>query len=274
MKRIDADVNSILSLDDKRQLLREIGQEELLDIFKKNYTPKYTPTPIKKAPLDQQISFSVSAEEKKILSEELFQIRKVGPGISISAYVRNQVVSDIDLKEWADIAYQELKKLNSLDYDKDNITKKKRRIMLEMENTDDNEDLMILNKEFNKLNDRLEYLKKTSFRRKYRLSGRVTFSEAQTIRWRAARLNLSIADYLRYLMFDYKPGGEPDLNLSLEDRKRFYISILDVYKNGWNEPEKKEECQNCIRYLDEIKKLKEQINRYKIYIDKEGIEDV
>lgn len=266
MKKIDKDIDDILSLDDKRKLLKEIGQEDLLDMFKDDYKVKYKPAVQKSSPLDQQVSFSVSKEEKEILSNNLFEIRKVGPGISISAYVRNQVVADIDLKEWANIAYKELKEVNSSDYDKKILTKKKLKLLQKLEDAKDKEDVYVISKELNETKDKIEKTKRKSFKRKYRLTGRLTFEEAQTVRWRAARLNLSIADYLRYQMFNYSPGTEADLGLTLVDRKRFYISILDVYRNGWGEPEKQEECPNCKRYLKEITELRNEIKRYRQYL--------
>lgn len=269
MKKIDKDVNNILSLDDKRQLLRELGQEDLLDVFKQGYKPKYTPAVQKKSPLDQQLAFSASKEEKNALSKELLEIRKIGPGISISAFVRNQVTSEIDMKDWAEKAYAELKKINSPEYSKEEINKRKTQLMLEMEESED-KDTLETQLELNKILEKEKRLKRQRFKRKYRLSTRVTFKEAQTIRWRAARLNLTIADYLRYLMFSYYPGHESDLGLSLKDRKRFYISVLDVYKNGWNEPDRdNESCPNCKRYLDEIRKLKDQIERYRTYVQED-----
>lgn len=269
MKKINKDIDSILSLEEKKRLLREIGQEDLLDIFKNDYKVKYTPATNKKSPLDQQVSFSVSEEEKEKLANELFQIRKVGPGISISAFVRNQVITDIDIKDWSDKALNELNKLNSKDYDKDELKKRKLKYMQLLEDADDDEDYITFKREINKIKEREAHIKKQTFKRKYRLAGRITFNEAQVIRWRAARLNLSIADYLRYLMFNYEPGSEADLNLSLDDRRRFYISILEVKRNGWGEPPELNQCPNCTRYMKEVKLLKEQIDRYKKYLGNE-----
>lgn len=266
MKSVTKDIDDILSLEDKRKLLKEIGQEDLLDMFKDDYKVKYKPAVQKSTPLDQQVSFSISKEEKEKLSQNLFEIRKVGPGISISAYVRNQVVSDIDMKEWASIAYKELKRLNTDDYDKKELDKRKLKLLKELEDANDKEDVYVINKKLNSVKDRISELKRQSFKRKYKLTGRLTFDEAQTVRWRAARLNISIADYLRYQMFDYMPGTDADLGMTFVDRKRFYISILDVYRNGWGEPEKKEECPNCQRYLKEITDLRNEIKRYRQYL--------
>lgn len=271
MKKIDKDLDNILSLEEKKRLLKDIGQEDLLEIFKDNYKVKYTPPVNKKSPLDQQVALSISKEEREQLSQELFLTRREGTNISISAYVRHQVTSHIDLKDWSERALNELNRLNSKGFDKNFITKQKGTLVKLLDEAQDDEEYTQYEKDLAELNSRLDYMKKKSFKRKYRLSGRVTFREAQSIRWKAARLNLSIADFLRYVMFGYKPGGEADLNLSFEDRKRFYISILDVYRNGWGEPENTSDCPDCIRYQKEIEILKEQLNRYKKYAQKGGI---
>ena len=267
MKKVTKDIDSILSLEEKRLLLKELGQEDLLDVFKKDYKPKYTPPVRKRSPLDQQVSFSVSETEKQILSNELFEIKKVGPGVSISAYVRNQIIADIDIKSWGDKALRELNKLSSPEFNKKTINERKRKLMQLLEDAEDDEDLITYERELAKINKAESKLKKKTFKRKYRLAGRITFSEAQIIRWRAARLNLTIADYLRYLTFGYEPGSEADLNLSLDDRRRFYISILDVKRNGWGEPPNLNQCPNCLRYMKEVKELKAQLQRYRTYLD-------
>lgn len=274
MKNVNKDIDDILSLEDKKRLLKEIGQEDLLEMFKQDYKVKYTPPVSKKSPLDQQVAFSVSDSEKMKLSKELLEIKKHGPAISISAFVRNQVTSDIDIKGWAGKALKELKKLNSSQYDKSVIEKQRGTLIKLIDNAEEDSELEEYENNLEQLNKRLELLKKQSFKRKYRLAGRITFNEAQILRWRAARLNLNIADYLRYTMFNYEPGSEADLNLSLEDRKRFYISILDVSRNGWGEPQGLEDTPEVIRLRKEIQVLKEQIERYKRYAEKGGSNNV
>lgn len=260
------DVESILTLEDKRNILKEMDQEDLLEIFKKGYEPKYIPAVPKAAPLDQQVSFSVSKSERDFLKKEMLEIKKLGPGISISAYVRNKVVSEIDLKGWAEQSYKELKKLNNPENSRAYLEKEVRNHMKLVEDAETDEDYIIYQKELEDIEKQLKLLKKQSFKRRYRLSGRVTFDEVEDIKWRAARLNLTLADYLRYLTFNYHPGSDADLNLSLESRKRFYVSVLDVYKNGWGNPPKKEQCPNCAKYQKKIKELEKEIEKYKKYL--------
>ena len=101
--------------------------------------------------------------------------------------------------------------------------------------------------------------KRVSKSRKYRLTGRVTTNEVNTIRWRAARLSLTVSDYMRFLLFDYMPFSGEDGHLSTDSRKKFYISIIDVARNGWGEPPQVEDCHDCARYKEEISKLNEVI---------------
>lgn len=266
MNTVKTDVESILTLDDKKDILKQIDQEDLLEIFKKGYEPKYIPATPKQAPLDQQISFSVSKNERDFLKKEMLDIKKLGPGISISSYVRNKVISEIDLKDWAEKSYNELKRLNSPENSKSYLNKQLKKHMKLVEDAETDEDYIIYQQELSEIEKQLESLKKQSFKRKYRLSGRVTFDEVEDVKWRAARLNLTLADYLRYLTFNYYPGSEADLNLSLESRKRFYISVLDVYKNGWGKPKKKEQCPNCAKYVSKINELEKEIEKYKKYL--------
>lgn len=265
MAPIEKDIDSILTLEEKKKLLKEIGQEDLLNLFKKNYKPpQFTSiSPQKKAPLDQQINFAISKKEKDMLSQELFEIRKIGPGISISSYVRHKAISDIDFEEWSEQALEMLKKLNTPLYDEKEVKKQHRMFMKLVEESDDEDDLFLYRKELEKCENALSALKRQPFKRAYRVSGRVTFQEAQMIRWRAARLSLAVSDYMRYVMFGYKPGDKADLNMSLASRKRFYVSVLDVYRNGWGEPPIQGNCPNCMRYVEEIKTLQKQIKRYR-----------
>ena len=113
---------------------------------------------------------------------------------------------------------------------------------------------------------KLNSLKKQNRKRGYRVSTRVTYEEANTIRWRAARLSITVPDYMRYVIFGYLPFTDADYNLSLEARKRFYVSIIDVYKNGWGEIPEVNECPNCARYKHEIEVLRDKVSRYEMLL--------
>lgn len=265
MRGIDKDLDEILSLKDKEKLLKELKQGNLIDLFKGKYKPQYKPiTKNKKTPLDQLISIGITEEEKSLLKKELLEIKKHGQGISISSYVRNKALSSIDLEEWSLGALKGIHTLSSQDYNKKHLEKKKREYvkLLNDVNEEDTESEVFYKKKLKEVEDKLKELKKVSHKRKYRLSGRVTFEEANDIRWKAARLNITIADYMRYIVFGYVPFDGNDDNLSIEARKRFYISVIDVQRNGWGEPPKITNCPNCQRYIEKIKILEKQLNRF------------
>lgn len=104
-------------------------------------------------------------------------------------------------------------------------------------------------------------LGRPTIRRSSRMSGRLTFNEANLIRWRAGRLTITVADYMRFLIFGYLPFSENDRHLSIDSRRRFYVAILDVIQNGWGNPPKVEECPNCARYTHENQQLREKLER-------------
>lgn len=264
MKKIKQDINDVLSLDDKTKLLKELNQENLLDLFKNSKNTKFKAIEPKKVSLDQQVSISIAREEKDIIANELKEIKKLGPAISISSFVRNRAIAEIDIAEWAIKAREGLAVLTSKEYDlKHILDQKKITIKMLEDNEDDNEQEYFLQKKLLELDRRLQELKKTNPQRRFRLSGRVTFNEANLIRWRAARLSITVADYMRFVLFGYSPWTDADKHMSIDSRKRFYISILDVAENGWGNPPQVNECANCARHLHDIQVLKEQLARYK-----------
>lgn len=266
MPAVTKDIDGVLSLDAKKKLLTEIQQEDLLQLFKDDYK-KYKPIKQKKAALDQSVTIAITDEEKKFLSDEVVKIKAEGGKVSLSAVMRNRVLVDPDIIEWKERAIEGLNELNGPDWDKRKIERDRDRALKKYDNApmDDDEIRRILQYKIDDCNRKLAQLKKPKVKRGYRLRGRVTFNEANTIRWRAARLNLTVADYMRFLIFDYKPFSDDDKTLSVEARKRFYISILDVAANGWGEPPEIESCPNCVRHIAEIKELKEKIRRLQDY---------
>lgn len=265
MRRIKQDVTDVLSLEEKTKLLKEINKEGLLDLFKNSKNTQFKPVEAKKVSLDQQVSLSLSQTEKDYIGRELQSIRQIGRGISVSSFVRNRSITPIDIEEWAERATEGLNLLTSPEYNEQHLVKKKKQFMklLEEVEEDDKEQEFYYNKQLQEINNRLEEIKKIPPQRRFRLSGRVTFNEANSIKWRAARLSLTVADYLRFVIFGYTPFSDADKHMSLDSRKRFYISILDVRKNGWGEPPQVNECPNCARLQHDIGILREQLARYK-----------
>lgn len=265
MKELDKELNELMSIDKKKEIVEEIGQEDLLEVFK-NYKPTYKPIIQKKSPLDQQISLGITKNEKERISEEVRVMKKAGEKVTISSLVRSRAIGEIDIEEWRERALIGLKELNSKKWDKPALEKDLNQALrmydeLDPEDPNDEEDEIVLRRKIDKLKLAIEELERPTERRGSRMSGRVTFNEANHIRWRAGRLTLTVADYMRFMIFGYVPFTEQDRHLSIDARKRFYIAILDIAENGWGEPPYIEECPNCARYAEEVKEMRKKLDR-------------
>lgn len=262
MEKVKTDDNELLSYEARKEILDNLGQKELLEIFD-NYKPSYKPIKQKKSPLDQQISLGISKDEKKNIAAELKKIKNTGEKVTISSLVRSRAISDIDIAEWREKAEKGLKELNSVKWDKDKIDSNLRQLYSQFDEMeeDDDETALVLNKKIKEYEAMKAELDRPTIRRNSRMSGRVTFNEANLIRWRAGRLTITVADYMRFLIFGYLPFSENDRHLSITARRRFYIAVLDVAKNGWGNPPQIEECPNCARYAHENQELRKKLDR-------------
>lgn len=262
MEKMKGTDKEILSYEKRVEILKNLGQKELLKIFD-DYKPNYKPIKQKKSPLDQQISLGISTEEKKKIAGEMKAIKGTGERVTISSLVRSRAVGDIDTAAWREQAEAGLKELNSLKWDKNEIEKEIRQLYAqydEMEEGDD-ETALVLNKKIKELDNMKKELERPTIRRSSRMSGRVTFNEANLIRWRAGRLTITVADYMRFLIFGYLPFSENDRHLSIKARRRFYVAVIDVAENGWGDPPVVEECPNCARYAHENQELRSKLER-------------
>lgn len=273
MKVITQEDIDALKLENKQSILAGLGQENLMKLFQNQ--PKFKPIEPKKIALDQQIAITLSENEKQRLIQDRERIRELGKLPSISSYIRKKILLQIDIEQWREFAEQGLKNLDNSDIESKTLQKQKIRLINSIDQLDDivksdidTEEIDRLKKELEEIENRLMLLKSTKQEKRiYRLSGNITFNEANFVRWRAARLSLSLADYIRFILFDYQPTID-DNHMSVESRKRFYVSILEVAQNGWGNPPVVNECPNCARYLDDIKKLQEQIEYLKNELSK------
>lgn len=272
MARVRTDLDDLLSLEDKRRILRDIQQDDLLELFKKGYTPQYrAPERAKDSSLDHQISITISEEEKKIIQKELAQIKRLGPASSLSSLIRSKSISEIDIEEWNLTATKGLLEFTKPEWDPKNIQQEKNKILKSLDNSEDEEEIDYLKNRLEEANRKLAKTKKQSFSRGYRIAGRVTYDEANLIRWRAARLTLTVADYIRFLLFGYLPYTDNhDDHLSLDARKRFYIAIADVKKNGWGSPPVADES-DISKLKRENRELKNKITRYELALRKHNL---
>lgn len=273
MKVITQEDIDALKLENKQSILAGLGQENLMKLFQNQ--PKFKPIEPKKIALDQHIAITLSENEKQRLIQDRERIRELGKLPSISSYIRKKILLQLDIEQWREFAEQGLKNLDNSDTESKTLQKQKIRLINSIDQLDDivksdidTEEIDRLKKELEEIENRLMLLKSTKQEKRiYRLSGNITFNEANFVRWRAARLSLSLADYIRFILFDYQPTID-DNHMSVESRKRFYVSILEVAQNGWGNPPVVNECPNCARYLDDIKKLQEQIEYLKNELSK------
>ena len=228
----------MMSYQSKKNILKDIGQKELLDIFD-NYKPKY-----------KQLN-------------EIRRLKSTGEVVSVSSVVRSRAIGDVDMQSWKERAEIGLKELNSIKWDKPEIDKNIRLVLSQYDelDPDDDESEIVLNKKIKMYEAMLEELQRPTIRRASRMSGRVTFNEANHIRWRAGRLTITVADYMRFLIFGHLPFTENDRHFSIDSRRRFYVSIIDVAENGWGNAPKVAECPNCARYAHENKELRDKLTR-------------
>ena len=272
MKAITRDVDNILSIKEKEKILEEIHQKDLIDLFKKGFKPQYKRVESKKTILDQQISIAIDTDEKNMIALELNEIRKVANKTSLASFIRSRSLATFDIAEWYQQAIEGLEELSSESWNPKNLQNERKRFIKLLDDLEDSEDdsrdedMLYYKTQLDECEQKLNSLKKQNRKRGYRVSTRVTYEEANTIRWRAARLSITVPDYMRYVIFGYLPFTDADYNLSLEARKRFYVSIIDVYKNGWGESPEVNECPNCARYKHEIEVLRDKVSRYEMLL--------
>jgi predicted DNA binding CopG/RHH family protein len=130
---------------------------------------------------------------------------------------------------------------------------------LEKLDVNDRESKKFYNDQLDQVRKNLEFISRPSERKNFRVSVRLTYDEAKAVRWNAARLSLNVAEYLRFVLFDYYPFTKDDQHLCVDSRKRFYLSILDVTVSGWGQPPAIHNCPNCARYHKENEALRKKL---------------
>lgn len=257
--------SSSLSVNDKLKILEQIGRPELIDAFK-DWQPRQAKAKKRGAPLDQRVSITVTDKERMDLQNDILQTNKSGEKTTVSHFVRNRARASIDIQGWREIAEKALTEIEAIENDRSDLVKRERQIKSLIEDEDDSEQIHILEKELSNINQRLSKVIARSENRKNRLSGRMTMVEAETVKWRAARLSISTSDYLRFLIFNLQPDSPADSHMSLDAKRRFYISIIEVAANGWGDPPTIAHCTQCVNYIEEIRKLRDRVNQLETYL--------
>lgn len=247
-----------LSLEEKVAALKTFGDESMIEVFK-DWSPARYNYRKKSAPLDQRISVAVTSADKERLLKELADLKKAGEKISMSQYIRNKATGNIDLGEWREAAESALRDISHLKANYKEMKKEKAGLQAVIEDEEDEEAITVARMRIGEIDEYLNLLKSNKIKRGIRLAGRTTFAEREIIVWRAQRLSLNISDYLRFAVFNYLPNSEADAHLPLESRQRFYISVLEVAENGFGTPPSSATCSNCITYLEELAKLRDEV---------------
>lgn len=249
-----------MTVEEKLKILEERGQEDLIEIFKDWKPSKARVRKRKGAPLDQRVSITVTSADRAVMDGEVKAIKAAGESTSLGNLIRSRAMSNLDVQGWREIASDALDELNELVKTQKDLRAKKKAIIADMENeADDSEQTALYERHLYDIEQKLGKLVAQREKRTVRLQGRMTYTEAETVKWRAQRLCLSTTDYLRIMIFDLKPNSTADAHLSVDARRRFYVSVLDVADNGWGNPPGVYACSQCESYSEEITRLNERI---------------
>lgn len=247
-----------MTVDDKLKFLKEIGKPELIDLFKE-WKPRTSARKQRGAPLDQRVSITVTSTERALLDQELRQIKAAGEKTGMSQFIRNRAIGSADINGWKDTAEKALREIEDTVTNQSKLRKEKTTLITLMDEEGDDESAFIYEQKIEDINRRLGKLVAKNEKRNNRLSGRMTMAEAETVKWRAQQLCISTSDYLRMMIFDLAPDSSADSHMSLDAKRRFYLSIIQVAKaGGFGTPPKIYECSQCINYMDEIRRLRSE----------------
>lgn len=244
-----------MSVDDKLKVLDEMGRPELIDLFKE-WKPRVSNRKKRGAPLDQRVSITVTNMERVSLDNELRAIKKSGESVTMSQFIRNRALGSVDINGWREIAEKALNEVDDTEKNKKVLIAERNDLALLMDEEDDSSTVAQYASKINNINHRLSKLIAQNEKRSNRLSGRMSMPEAETVKWRAQRLCISSSDYLRMMIFGLSPDSAADSHMSLDAKRRFYVSIVDVAVNGWGNVPTIYECSQCENYMEEIRRLR------------------
>jgi len=254
----------VMSVDDKLKVLEELGYNEMIDLFK-DWKPRVSNRKRRGAPLDQRVSITVTTQERVSLDQELKAVKAAGEKITMSQFIRNRALGTVDINGWREIAEKTLKEIEDTVKNQSFLRQSKLELAVLMDEEDDADEVALYANRIAEINAQLNRLVAQNEKRNNRLSGRMSMPEAETVKWRAQRLCISSSDYLRMMIFGLEPNSTADAHMSLDAKRRFYVSIIEVANNGWGNPPAIYECSQCVNYMDEIRKLRaenEQLRQF------------
>ncbi len=253
-----------LSLEERLQILADVGRTDLVEAFKE-WKPRVSKAKKRGAPLDQRVSITITGDERFSLDKEMKTLKAEQTGISMSQLIRNRAMGSVDIQEWRQIAVKALQDIEEIASNSAQLRKRKSQLTILVDSEDDDEQVHIYEREIVTINRKLEKITAQNKSRNYRLAGRMSMNEAETVKWRASRLHLSASDFLRMMIFGHVPDSAADSHMSLAAKRRFYIAIIDVADNGWGEVPKIYNCKQCENYMDEIRRLREQLKQNELF---------
>lgn len=254
-----------MTVKDKLEVLEELGRKDLVELFK-DWKPRVSNRKKRGAPLDQRISITVTTAERIALDEELKSVKAAGEKITMSQFIRNRALGSVDINGWREIASEAMSELEDTAKNQVELRKKKRVLAGLIEEEDDSEQIALLEQEIGAIDKKLEKIVAQNEKRNNRLSGRMSMAESETIKWRAQQLCVSSSDYLRMMIFGLEPDSSADSHMSLDAKRRFYISIMDVANNGWGAPPTIHQCSQCENYMDEIMRLRDEVAQLRTFV--------
>lgn len=252
-------------VENRKKTLEGLGRQDLLDLFEE-WAPRKAKNRKRGAPLDQRISISVTDAERIRLDREVKTLKKRGEKISMSQYVRNCALGSVDVQEWKSIAGNALRELEDTYKNRRKIEKRSVELESLLEEELDEEEEITFETELASNRAKLRKIIAVSQKRTHRLSGRMSMSESETVKWRAQRLCISTSDYLRLMIFNLIPDGDGDAHMSLDAKRRFYVSIVDVANNGWGDMPTVYECKQCENYMDEVRRLRDRVSQLENFV--------
>lgn len=253
-----------LSLEERLQILADVGRTDLVEAFKE-WKPRVSKAKKRGAPLDQRVSITITGDERFSLDKEMKTLKAEQTGISMSQLIRNRAMGFVDIQEWRQIAVKALQEIEEIASSSAQLRKRKSQLTILLDSEDDDEQEHIYEREIVSINRKLEKITAQNKKRDFRLAGRMSMNEAETVKWRASRLHLSASDFLRMMIFGHVPDSDADSHMSLAAKRRFYIAIIDVADNGWGDVPKIYNCKQCENYMDEIRRLREQLKQNELF---------
>jgi len=185
-------------------------------------------------------------------------VKKAGETISMSQFIRNRAIGSVDIQGWRAIAERALEEIEDTVKNQKMLRKKRSALTLEADNEDDNSTAAYLMAQVDDITRRLDKIVAKTQSRKNTLNGRMSMPESEQVKWRGQRLCISASDYLRMMIFGLEPDSIADSHMSLDAKRRFYISIIEVSNNGWGNPPNIYHCSQCENYMDEIRRLRSE----------------